>query len=55
MHGKKDSIVPFKMGKKIYAFANLPKFHYFSEYDDHMMDYNELLVEKLKLFFRSLN
>ena len=55
MHGKKDSIVPFKMGKKIYASANLPKFHYFSEYDDHMMNYNELLVEKLKLFFRSLN
>ena len=55
MHGKKDSIVPFEMGKKIYTSANSPKFYYFSEYDDHMMDYNKLLLEKLKLFIESLN
>ena len=55
MHGKKDQIVPFDMGKKIYASANPPKFYYFSEYDDHMMDYNKLLLGKLKLFIESLN
>ena len=55
MHGKKDRIVPFKMGKKIYDYANSPKSYYFSEYDDHMMDYNELLVSKLKSFIESLN
>ena len=55
MHGKKDSIVPFEMGNKIYTSANSPKFYYFSEYDDHMMDYNKLLLEKLKLFIESLN
>ena len=55
MHGKKDSIVPFEMGKKIFASANSPKSYYFSEYDDHMMDYNKLLLEKLKSFVESLN
>ena len=55
MHGKKDRIVPFKMGKKIYDSANSPKFYYFSEYDDHMLDYNKLLMEKLKLFIEGLN
>ena len=55
MHGKKDSIVPFEMGKKIFTSANSPKFYYFSEYDDHMMDYNKLLIEKLKSFMESLN
>ena len=55
MHGKKDSIVPFEMGKKIYTSANSPKFYYFPEYDDHMIDYNKLLIEKLKSFIESLN
>ena len=55
MHGKKDKIVPFQMGKKIYDLANPPKFYYFSEYDDHMMEYNKTLLEKLKLFIQSLN
>ena len=55
MHGKKDRIVPFKMGKKIYNSANSPKFYYFSEYDDHMMDYNNLLLNRIKTFIQSLN
>ena len=55
MHGKKDSIVPFEMGEKIYNSANSPKFYYFTEYDDHMMDYNKLLLEELKSFVESLN
>ena len=55
MHGKKDGIVPFEMGEKIYNYANSPKFYYFTEYDDHMMDYNKLLLEKLKSFAESLN
>ncbi len=55
MHGKKDRIVPFEMGNKIYDSANSPKFYYFPEYDDHMIDYNKLLIEKLKSFIESLN
>ena len=55
MHGKVDNIVPFYMGKKIYELANEPKYSYFSEYDDHMMEYNEKLLNNLKKFIRSLN
>ena len=55
MHGKKDRIVPFEMGNKIYDSANSPKFYYFPEYDDHMIGYNKLLIEKLKSFIESLN
>tara|TARA_B110001452_G_C15204401_1_gene417809 strand:- start:38 stop:859 length:822 start_codon:yes stop_codon:yes gene_type:complete len=55
MHGKVDKIVPFWMGKKIYKIANEPKYSYFSEYDNHMMDYNENLLLALKNFIDSLN
>ena len=55
MHGKVDNIVPFYMGKKMYELANEPKYSYFSEYDDHMMEYNEKLLKVLKDFIGSLN
>ena len=55
MHGKVDNIVPFYMGKKIYELANEPKYSYFSEYDDHMMEYNKTLLKVLKNFINSLN
>ena len=55
MHGKIDNIVPFYMGKKMYELANEPKYFYFSEYDDHMLEYNENLLNTLKEFIHSLN
>ena len=55
MHGKVDNIVPFHMGKKIYELANEPKYFYFSDYDNHMMEYNEKLLTVLKNFINSLN
>ena len=55
MHGKIDNIVPFHMGKRMYELANEPKYSYFSEYDDHMMEYNEKLLKVLKDFISSLN
>jgi len=55
MHGKVDNIVPFHMGEKMYELANDPKYYYFSEYDDHMMEYNEKLLKALKDFVSSLN
>jgi len=55
MHGKADNIVPFHMGEKMYELANEPKYFYFSEYDDHMMEYNKKLLETLKDFIYSLN
>ena len=54
IHGEKDSIVPFYMGKKIYELANEPKHFYFSKYDDHMMEYNEILLKELRNFIYSL-
>ena len=55
MHGRVDKIVPFHMGKKMYELANEPKHSYFSQYDDHMMEYNEMLLKTLKNFITSLN
>ena len=44
MHGKKDNVVPFKMGVKLFDNANQPKFSYFSDIDDHMMEFNDCLL-----------
>ncbi len=54
MHGKKDKIVPFHMGQKVFEKANEPKFYYFPEEDDHMMEYNENLLKALNNFFQSI-
>ena len=55
MHGKEDKIVPFWMGNKMFELANEPKYSYFSKYDDHMMEFNQELINSLKLFIKSLN
>jgi len=55
MHGEVDKLVPFWMGKKLYNLANEPKYSYFSKYDNHMMEYNEKLLNELKKFIDSLN
>ena len=55
MHGKVDKIVPYDMGKKMYELANEPKFFYFQEYGDHMIDYDTELLMALEKFIRSLN
>ena len=55
MHGEKDTIVPFWMGEKMFQLANEPKYSYFSKYDDHMMDFNNELINSIKLFIKSLN
>ena len=55
MHGESDTIVPFWMGKKMYELANDPKYAYFPKYDDHMMEYNENLLNTLKEFIEGLN
>jgi len=49
MHGKKDNIVPFFMGEKLYQMANEPKYKYFSEEDDHMMEFNDDLLNAVKV------
>ena len=55
MHGKLDNIVPFYMGEKMYQLASEPKYSYFTDYDNHMMEYNRKLLETLKIFISSLN
>jgi len=50
MHGKKDDVVPFKMGEELFDKANQPKFSYFSENDDHMMEFNDQLMNSLRKF-----
>ena len=55
MHGEADKIVPFWMAKKMFELANEPKYSYFSKYDDHMMEFNQELINSLKLFIKSLN
>jgi len=55
MHGKVDNIVPFYMGKKMFDLANSPKYSYFSDYDDHMMNFDKNLLKALKEFVYSLN
>jgi hypothetical protein len=43
------------MGKKMYKLANKPKYSYFSEKDNHMMEYNEKMILVLKEYLKSLN
>ena len=50
MHGRKDDIVPFFMGKKLFEIANSPKDSYFTDIDDHMMEFNSQLLNKIKDF-----
>ena len=54
MHGKKDNVVPQKMGLELYEKANEPKFNYFPENDDHMMEYNDQLLKNIKLFINKI-
>ena len=50
MHGKKDDIVPFSMGKELFEKANDPKLSYFTSDDDHMMEFNPSLLKEIKDF-----
>ena len=50
MHGEKDDVVPFSMGKILFEKANSPKHSYFTSTDDHMMEFNSELLEAIKNF-----
>ena len=50
MHGMKDNIVPYEMGVKLFQKANQPKESYFPKDDDHMMDFNEKLLNTIGVF-----
>ena len=55
IHGKKDKIVPFYMGEKIFDMANSPKFKYFTDLDDHMMNFDDKLINEINLFINNLD
>ena len=38
------------MGKKLFEKANSPKDSYFTDIDDHMMEFNSQLLNKIKDF-----
>ena len=50
MHGEKDDVVPFSMGKELFEKANSPKQSYFTAEDDHMMEFNSSLLDKIQDF-----
>ena len=55
MHGKKDKIVPYDMGVKIFETAKEPKYKYFNDYDDHMMEFNDNLINSIDNFLKRIN
>ena len=55
LHGRNDNIVPFEMGESLFKQANKPKYNYFIDNDDHMMDFNEALVNSINQFIKNLN
>ena len=50
MHGMKDNIVPHEMGVMLFQKANYPKYSYFPKNDDHMMNFNEKLLDTIRIF-----
>ncbi len=50
MHGEKDDVIPFSMGKELFKEANNPKHSYFTNDDDHMMEFNSNLLKVIKDF-----
>ena len=55
MHGKSDKLVPFWMGEKLFYMANEPKYYFFPESDDHMMEFNKDLINSIEKFIKGLN
>ena len=45
MHATGDDIVPFRMGEKMYTLANSPKSSYFVDENEHLVTYDENLME----------
>jgi len=54
MHGKMDNIIPQKMGLELFEKANNPKFSYFPDDDNHMMEYNKQLLNKIEIFINKI-
>lgn len=55
MHARGDDIVPFWMGERIFELANEPKSKYFIDENNHLVTYNEQLMNKMDNYYRLLN
>ena len=52
MHGMKDDLVPYIMSVELFNKANKPKYSFFPKDDNHMMDFNDELLDKIRLFIK---
>ena len=52
MHGMKDDLVPYIMSVELFNKANEPKYSFFPKNDNHMMDFNDELLNKIRLFIK---
>ena len=54
MHARGDDIVPFWMGKQMYELANNPKQSYFINENNHLVTYDENLMNSMDIFYQSI-
>ena len=54
MHSTGDDIVPFRMGEKMYKLANSPKSSYFVDENEHLVTYDESLMNKMDEFYETI-
>ena len=54
MHAIGDDIVPFWMGEKMYELANEPKQKYFINENNHLVTYDDKLMNNMDRFYKSL-
>ena len=54
MHATDDDIVPFWMGEKMYELANDPKQSYFVNEKNHLVTYDNNLLNNMDVFYKSI-
>ena len=54
LHGKDDTLVPFYMGQEIFASLKYKSRSYFVS-DDHMMRFDDQMIEAIRKFVKSLD
>ena len=50
--GTKDEVTPHFHSKLLFNKANKPKYSFFPKEDNHMMDFNDELINKIRLFIK---
>ncbi len=55
LHGKKDTLVPFRMGKEIFDNLNTKKRSHFVDEDDHMMKFDQNMRSVISEFIDEIN